>query len=138
MGDRILVVDTSEIESANVPEVERLLTELVAFVAEHEAEPLAHSVYFDETRTRMTVAQIHPTSESMERHLAIAGPLFRRLGSLLRLTRVDFYGRPSERLLGQMREKAELLGGAAVVVNEQHAGFMRLGAPVAAVSPSER
>jgi hypothetical protein len=132
MADPILVVDTSEIESANAPEVKRLLAELVAFVEEHEAQPIAYSVYFDEAGTRMTVAQIHPSSESMECHLEMAGPKFRPLGSLLRLTRVDFYGRPSERLVEQMRRKAELLGGAAVVVNEPHAGFARFGAPVSA------
>jgi hypothetical protein len=138
MADPILVVDTSEIESSNVAEVKRLLTELVAFVEEHEAEPIAYSVYFDETGTRMTVAQIHPSSESMERHLELTGPLFRPLGSLLRLTRVDLYGRPSERLLEQMRRKAELLGGAAVVVNEPQAGFARFGAPVTPVSARAR
>jgi hypothetical protein len=132
MADPILVVDTSEIESADVPEVKRLFAELVAFVEENEAEPIAYSVYFDDSGTRMTVAQIHPSSESMERHLEVAGPLFRPLGRLLKLTRVDFYGTPSERLLDQTRQKAELLGGADVVVNELHAGFMRITAPVVA------
>jgi hypothetical protein len=138
MADPILVVDTSEIESGNVAEVRRLFADLVAFVDEHEAEPLVYCVYFDETGTRMTVAQIHPSSESMERHLDVVGPLFRPLADLLRLTRVDLYGTPSERLLEQTRRKAELLGGAAVVVNELHAGFMRFGALVAAVSPRGR
>ena len=133
MADPILVVDTSEIESGNVAEVKRLFADIVAFVEEHESEPLVYSVYFDEAGTQMTVAQIHPSSESMERHLDVAGPLFRPLAGLLTLTRVDFYGKPSERLLEQTRRKAELLGGAAVVVNELHAGFMRLGPPVPAV-----
>jgi hypothetical protein len=62
MAHPILVVDTSEIESANVAEVKRLFADLVAFVEEHEAEPLVYGVYFDETGTRMTVAQIHPRS----------------------------------------------------------------------------
>jgi hypothetical protein len=133
LADPILVVDTSDIAPGNVVEVKRLLAELVAFVQDNEIEPIAYSVYFDETGTRMTIAQIHPSSESMERHLEIAGPLFRPLGSLLRLTRVDFYGTPSDRLLEQMRQKAELLGGAAVVVNELHAGFTRLDAAFTAL-----
>jgi hypothetical protein len=138
MADPILVVDTSEIEGGNVAEVKRLFADLVAFVGEHEAEPFVYCVYFDETGTRMTVAQIHPSSESMERHLDIASPMFRPLAGLLRLTRVDFYGKPSERLLELTRRKAERLGGAAVVVNELHARFMRFGAPVAAVSRPAR
>jgi hypothetical protein len=135
MADPILVVDTSEIEAGDVAEVKRLFAELVAFVEEHEAESVAYGVYFDESGTRMTVAQIHPSSESMERHLEIAGPLFGPLRDLLRLTRVDFYGTPSDRLLAQTRQKAELLGGATVVVNALHAGFMRFEAPVEAVPP---
>lgn len=43
------------------------------------------------------------------------------------LSRVDFYGTPSDALLEQTRQKAELLGNAPVVVNELHAGFARLG-----------
>jgi hypothetical protein len=74
----------------------------------------------------------------MEHHLDVAGPIFRRLTGLVTLTRVDFYGAPSERLLGQMRRKAELLGGAPVVVNELHAGFARFGAALAATPSPTR
>jgi hypothetical protein len=44
---------------------------------------------------------------------------------LVVLSRVDFYGAPSDALLELMRQKAELLGNARVVVNEFHAGFAR-------------
>jgi hypothetical protein len=50
------------------------------------------------------------TSASMERHMEIAAPIFRKFAGLLDLTRVDFYGQPSETLLERMRQKAELLG----------------------------
>jgi hypothetical protein len=46
---------------------------------------------------------------------------------LVVLSRVDFYGTPSDAVLEQMRQKAELLGNAPVVVNELHAGFARFG-----------
>ena len=76
----------------------------------------------------MTVVQVHPTSASMELHMLVAGPIFRKCAGLLRLRRVDFYGSPSDGLLAQMRQKAELLGGAPVLVHELHAGFARFGA----------
>jgi hypothetical protein len=47
---------------------------------------------------------------------------------LLTLSRVDFYGKPSDALLEAMRQKAQLLGNAPVVVNEFHEGFARFGA----------
>jgi hypothetical protein len=40
-------------------------------------------MYFDEAGTQMTVVQIHPRSASLERHLTVAGPVFRRLADLL-------------------------------------------------------
>ena len=61
----------------------------------------------------------------MELHMEIAAPEFRKFTSLLELQRVDFYGSASARLLDQMRVKAMLLGGAAVVVNLLQAGFWR-------------
>lgn len=71
----------------------------------------------------------------MEFHMKVAGPVFRRLTHLLTLTRVDFYGKPSDRLLDQMRRKARMLGNAPVGVNELHAGFARLAI---AKRPSDR
>lgn len=59
--------------------------------------------------------------------MRLAGPIFRKFTELLVLSRVDFYGRPSDAVLEQMRQKAELLGNAPVVVNELNAGFTRFG-----------
>jgi hypothetical protein len=106
-------------------EVKAGVEDLVAFVEANEAEPVAYNIYFDEAGTQMTVAQIHPCPESLERHLTVAGPVFRRFADLLTLVRVDVYGRPGEAALKQMRSKAQLLGNAPVVVHELHSGFSR-------------
>jgi hypothetical protein len=87
---------------------------------------IAYSIYLDEEAGRMTVVQIHPSSASMELHLEIAAPVFRKFAGLVDLTRVDFYGQPSEALLERTRQKTELLGSAPVFVNELHAGFARI------------
>ena len=125
MSEPIIVVDSSEIREGKLEELKAALTELVEFVEAKEAEALAYNIHFDESGTRMAVVQIHPSSASMEFHMEVAGPIFRRFMDLLTLSRVDFYGRPSERLLDQMRRKARVLGNAPVVVNELHAGFAR-------------
>jgi hypothetical protein len=57
--------------------------------------------------------------------MRLAGPIFQKFTELVVLSRIDFYGTPSDALLEQMRQKAELLGNARVVVNEHHAGFAR-------------
>jgi hypothetical protein len=55
------------------------------------------------------------------------GSAFPKFSELLTLSRIDIYGKPSGKLLEQMRQKAQTLEDAALVVHEQHAGFIRLG-----------
>ena len=126
-ADPIVVIDSSEIREGRIDELKTALTELVEFVEANEAQPIAYSIYIDEEASRMTVMQIHPNSESMELHMRLAGPIFRKFTELVLLSRVDFYGTPSDAVLEQMRQKAQLLGNAPVVVNEFHAGFARFG-----------
>jgi quinol monooxygenase YgiN len=127
MSDPIVVIDSSEIHEGKLEELKTALKELVEFVEANEADPIAYNVYFDEDGTRMTVVQIHPSSASMEFHMKVAGPVFQKFTELLTLSRVDFYGKPSDALLEQMRQKARLLGNAPVAVNEFHKGFARFG-----------
>ena len=126
--NQLIVVDTSKIRDGKLEALRAAVVELVEFVEANEAEPLAYCVYFDEAGTTMTVIQVHPSSESFERHMEIAGPVFRKFADLLTLSRIDFYGKPSSIAVDQMRRKAELLGNAPVVVNDLQTGFMRLGA----------
>jgi hypothetical protein len=128
MSGPILVVDSSEIRAGKLGEVKAGVEELVAFVEANEAEPLAYDIYFDDAGMLMTVVQIHPGSESLERHLTVAGPVFRSFADLLTLVKVDVYGRASEAALEQIRGKAQLLGDAPLVVHELHAGFSRFTA----------
>jgi hypothetical protein len=122
MPTPILVVDSSEIRAGKLGEVKAGVEELVAFVEANEAEPLAYDIYFDEAGALMTVVQVHPDSASLERHLTVAGPVFRRFADLLTLVRVDVYGRASEAALEQLRGKARMLGAAPLVVPDQALG----------------
>lgn len=125
MSGPILVVDSSEIRAGKLGVVKAGVEELVAFVEANEAEPLVYEIYFDEAGTLMTVVQIHPDSASLERHLTVAGPVFRRFADLLTLVNVDVYGRASGAALEQIRGKAQFLGNAPVRLHELHAGFSR-------------
>lgn len=126
-ADPIVVVDTSEIREGRIDELKTALTKLVEFVEANEVDPIAYSIYIDEDGSRMTVMQIHPSSASVEFHMRLAGPAFRKFTELVVLSRVDIYGTPSDALLDLMHQKAELLGNAPVVVNQLHAGFARFG-----------
>jgi hypothetical protein len=63
----------------------------------------------------------------MEFHMKVAGSAFRKFVELIRLSTMDIYGKPSDDLLKQMRQKVQMLGNATVVVHEPHAGFARFG-----------
>jgi hypothetical protein len=128
MADPIVFVDTSEIREGKLDELRRAVAELAEFVERNESDPISYQVYFSADGRRMTVLQIHPASVSMERHMDVAGPVFARFADLLTLRTIDIYGSPSERVLEQLRTKAELLGTATVVVHDLQAGFVRLGA----------
>ena len=128
MTGPLIAIDTSEIREGKLDELRAAVGDLAAFVETNEDRPIAYRVYFDEAGTRMTVLQVHPDSASMEHHLTVAGPAFPGFADLLRLRTMDVYGEPSERLIAQLRAKADLLGDATVVVHPLQAGFARFAA----------
>jgi hypothetical protein len=74
----------------------------------------------------MTVAQVQPDSEAMERHMEIAGPAFAKFASLLNLISIDVYGKCSDSLRERLIQKAQLLGSGRVTIHHEQAGFSRL------------
>jgi hypothetical protein len=126
VSEPLIVLDTSEIREGKLEEVRKAVAEMAAFVEANEADPISYQVYFSDEGRRMTVVQVHPNSASMERHMEVAGPIFARFGDLLELRTVDVYGVPSEKVLQQLRGKAQLLGTATVEVHDFQAGFARV------------
>lgn len=129
MPDAIVYVDTAEVREGALAELKEGMKELVAFAQANEPRLLAYNVYFSEDGTRMTVVHVHPDSASLEYHIEVAGPFFRRFVGLVTLSSINVYGEASEGLLAQLQEKAELLGRGAVEVAALHAGFTRFAAP---------
>jgi hypothetical protein len=127
VADPIVFVDTSEIHEGKLEELRRAVVELAAFVEGNEADPISYEIFFSEDGRLMTVLQVHPDSASMERHMEIAGPVFARFTHLVMLRTIDVYGSPSEKVVDQLRRKAELLGTATVAVHDLQAGFARFG-----------
>ncbi len=129
MPDAIVYVDTAEVREGALAKLKEGMKELVAFAQANEPRLLAYNVYFSEDGTRMTVVHVHPDSASLEYHIEVAGPFFRRFVGLVTLSSINVYGEASEGLLAQLQEKAELLGRGAVEVAALHAGFTRFAAP---------
>ena len=129
MPDAIVYVDTAEVREGALAELKEGMKELVAFAQANEPRLLAYNVYFSEDGTRMTVVHVHPDSASLEYHIEVAGPFFRRFVGLVTLSSINVSGEASEGLLAQLQEKAELLGRGAVEVAALHAGFTCFAAP---------
>jgi hypothetical protein len=125
MSEAIVYVDTADVREGSLEELKAGIEEMVDFIESNEPRLIAYNVYFNDEGTRMTVVHVHPDSASLEYHLEVAGPLFRRFVELVTLSSIQVYGKPGERVLEQLQEKSHLLGGGAVVVAPLHAGFAR-------------
>jgi len=128
VSEPVVSVDCSEVREGKLEELKTAIKELVGFVGGERTAAIAYNVYFSDDGTQMTVLQVHPNSGSMEFHMEVAGPAFPKLMEFIKLSTIDIYGRPSDKLLEQMRRKAQMLGTATVAVHELHAGFTRLSA----------
>src|SRR5215208_2622671 len=123
MSEPILYVDTSAVRQGQLERVKAAIEELVEFVEANEPQLISYRFFFDEEGTRMTVVAMHPDSASMEFHMKIGGPLFRKFSDWIDLEAIDVYGRPSETVLNQLLQKARMLGRGTVRVHTHHAGF---------------
>jgi quinol monooxygenase YgiN len=121
----IVYVDTSDVREGVLEELKPAMKELVDFVQANEPRIIAYNVYLSDDGSRMTVVHVHPDSESLEYHMEVAGPVFRRFVELVTLSSIHIYGEPSEKVLRQSHEKARMLGRDAVVADSLHAGFTR-------------
>ena len=128
--DLIVYIDRSDIHEGAVEELRAGVKRVVDFIEEREPRLIAYGFYIDETARRMTVVAVHPDSASLELHVEVGGPEFRKLGHLITLRSLEVYGRLSEKAVALVRQKAAMLGDAGgVVVQERYAGFARSTPP---------
>jgi len=121
----LIYVDTSTVRPGTLDELKRAIDQLVEFIDSNEPQILAYNVYLSDDGSQMTVVHIHANSASLDHHMEIAGPAFRRFADLLTLTSISVYGEPSTRAVAQLRDKAAMLGGGTVSIHSPQAGFAR-------------
>jgi hypothetical protein len=126
MSQPLVYIDTSEVREGALDDLKGAIEELVAFIDANEPRILAYNVYLSNDGSQMTVVHLHADSTSLDYHLDVAGPAFRRFADLLTLSSIRVYGEPSDKALDQLHQKARLLGCEDVIVHAPHAGFTRL------------
>jgi hypothetical protein len=125
MSQPLVYVDCSEVREGALEQLKDAIRELADFIEENEPQLISYIVYFSEDGRQMTVMHVHADSASLDYHMDVAGPRFGRFADLVTLSSIHIYGEPSDKALGQLRDKLGLLGSGDVIVNRPHAGFNR-------------
>jgi hypothetical protein len=125
MNAPLLFLTTHAVKDGRLEDLKALNAEFVDFVERHEPNILALHAYLSEDRSRLTIVQIHPHADSLERQ--VAGDKIHQALELVDNERVDVYGTPGETadtLLHQLRT-----AGVRVTVNPAPiGGFARYAA----------
>jgi hypothetical protein len=128
MSEPLLYVDTSEVREGALEELKDAIKELVEFIEANEPQLIAYNVCLSDDGSQMTVVHLHIDSASLDYHVEVAGPAFRRFADLITLSSIRVYGEPSDKAVRQLKEKARLLGSGDVIVHRPLAGFARFEA----------
>jgi hypothetical protein len=128
MSGSLLYIDTSKVREGALEELRGAIDELVEFIEANVPQLLAYNVYLSDDGTQMTIAHVHTDSTSLEHHMEVGGPAFRKLADLITLSSIHIYGDPSDKALGLLQDKARSLGSGDVFVHSLHAGFSRFEA----------
>lgn len=122
----IVYIDRSDVRPGMAADLRQAVSELVEFVEAREPQLISYSFHIDEEAETMAVVAVHPDSASLELHLTIGGPEFRKVGAFITLRLIEVFGVPSPPVLQQLHEKARMLGGATFIVHSPDAGFARV------------
>jgi quinol monooxygenase YgiN len=128
MSQLLVYVDRSRIHEGALESLKAAIQELVAFVDANEPDLVAYNVYLSDDGSEMTVMHVHADAASLDYHMEVAGPAFRKFADLLTLSSIHVYGEPSKTALTKLHDKARLLGSGNVIVHDLHAGFSRFAA----------
>jgi quinol monooxygenase YgiN len=129
MSQPLGYINTSEVRDGALEELRVAIRELAEFVEENEPQLVSYDVYFSDDGTQMTVIHVHTDPASLDDHMDVAGPRFVRFADLVKLRSTHTYGEPSEKAVGQLRDKVRPLGNGEVTVHPPHAGFGRFALP---------
>ena len=123
MHDPILYIDTSEVREGKLPELKSAIEDLILFVNDNVPRIIFYSVYLSNDNNNMSVVQMHPDAASLEQQMQDGMPVFAKFKDLLQLKSIDLYGKPTENLLTQLKQKATVLGDAMLTIHDLHAGI---------------
>ena len=127
-SEPIVYLDFSDIHDDGLEHLKKAIQRLIDAIEPHEPQLVTYGFHLNEPERVMTVTAVHPDSASLELHMDIGRDEFRKVGKFITLKRIHVYGHISERARQMLQHKAEMLGGATLIVSERFAGFDHLPA----------
>ena len=122
----VIYIDRSDVHEERWDDLKAGIRALVAFVERRQPQMTTYAFYLDENTNQMTVVSVHPDAASLERHIEIGRPEFKKLAPYLSLREIEVFGTLSARAVDLLQQKASTLGDGGVVSrHEQFAGFDR-------------
>ena len=123
----IVYIDRSVIRSPDMKGLRTAVAGLTEFVRRREPQLLFYGFAIDEPAKTIHVVAVHPDSASLELHLKIGGPEFRKVGAFIDLQEITVFGELTEEIREQLLAKGAALGSdARVHMYELAPGFERL------------
>src|SRR5262245_26429008 len=106
MGEPFIFTGTYAIREGKLEVAKQALQELVQHVEANEPRLKHFGFYFDEEGSKVTCVQVHPDSDSMEKHLRVIAGFLQNAGELFDFTDMQtrVYGLPGDALLSELRE----------------------------------
>ena len=122
----VIYIDRSDVHEDRWDDLKAGIRALVAFVESRQPQMVTYAFYLDEETNEMTVVSVHPDAGSLERHIEIGGPEFKKLAPYLTLREIEVFGTLSALAVDLLQQKASTLGDGGVVSRHgQFAGFDR-------------
>lgn len=104
MSDPVLFVGTYEIPPGGVDAFLSQVAVMNEMIRDREPRVAFLGHYVNEDETEGTSIHLHPDAESFDVHMATAAAAIDRGTRTVRVTRIDFYGEPSEAVLARLSE----------------------------------
>src|SRR6185436_1047562 len=88
----VVYIDRSDVREDRWDELRAGILALLAFVETHQPQMATYGFYLDEHAHQMVVVSVHPDSASLERHIDVGGPEFKKLAPFLALREIEVFG----------------------------------------------
>jgi len=120
MSEMVLFVGTYTIPEGGLDAFYDQVRAMTELIRDHEPRVLTVGHYLNEDCSEGTTIHLHPDADSFDHHMETASRLIDRGTQIIDVTRIEFYGKPNDRIVEQLSK------GFDVQVKTWADGYSRL------------